>query len=166
MICGRIKKQTPKRYMVSDSWCPIWLGTGEASLYLLPEIFQRSEYLSKQWDTEHSDHLKKKSRAKQFYCDGSRGSRAHVQVASYYKMLRKKIEPRHRSDQTTSRISMKFCMVDPFDHTNGIIEGFFEIRPLGRVMGPRRADPGGVKNRKKFFFIFVIFSISQVRLMS
>ena len=74
-------------------------------------------------------------------------------------MLRKKIEPRHRSDQTTSRISMKFCMVDPFDHTNGIIEGFFEIRPLGRVMGPRRADPGGVKNRKNFFLIFVIFSM-------
>jgi len=58
-------------------------------------------------------------------------------------MLLPIFEPKTRSEETTGPNWMKLGMDNLNGNTNNIIEGFFDIPPPSRDMGPLGAEPRG-----------------------
>ena len=69
-------------------------------------------------------------------------------------------------EETTGPNRMKFCMEPPEGITQGITEGFLDIRPGGLDVGYPWAPGGGQKFWKKFSPIFLLFLLEIVFIRS
>ena len=81
----------------------------------------------------------------------------YIQVSSYYKMRSQFFVPRPSIEGSTGPNYMKFCMELSKGITRVTIEGFFDIRSRGPVMGYPWGPIGGPKILKIFFDFFLLF---------